>query len=383
LHFSFAGPGYSLSMIVTSTNGVGIVAERPMYFNWRGINSGTDALGSTKLSQDYYFADVESQRNYSSFITILNPSGGSAANVTVTYIAGGAQLATKTIVVPPGQRGTTTPGAVGINRQCAMYVHSDKPVVVERPMYFTTSRSNISGPVTGAASVVGAQAPGRDWLFAEGFTGPNFHEYLVLANFDSTVTANATIKLEYSNGAVNPTVIQVPPLSQVFFDVNVASAGFAQSTTELSTEVTSDAPVVVQRQEYFRFNGSIPGGTDNIGEPGPAKVVHSFAEGYTASGFNEFLTLQNPNTSSETVAVTLYMANSITSQQVVTVGPQTRVTLNINSIAVPIARANPKAGYEVSLAVWAVSGSLVAERPMYFNYHNQAWGGTDVVGYTG
>jgi kumamolisin len=383
LHFYYTGPGHSLSMVVTSTNGVGIVAERPMYFNWHGINSGTDALGSTKLAQDYYFADVESQRNYSSFITILNPPGGATANVTVTYIAGGAQLATKTIVVAPGQRGTTTPGAVGINQQCAMYVHSDQPVVVERPMYFTTSRSNISGPVTGAATVVGAQAPGTDWLFAEGYTGPNFHEYLVLANFDSTVTANATINLEYSNGAVNPSVIQVPPLSQVFFDVNVASAGFAQSTTELSTEVTSDAPIVVQRQEYFRFNGSIPGGTDDIGEPGPAKVVYSFAEGYTASGFTEFLTLQNPNTTSETVAVTLYMANSITSQQVVTVGPQTRVTLNINSIAVPIAQANPKAGYEVSLAVWSVSGSLVAERPMYFNYHNQAWGGTDVVGYTG
>ena len=383
LHFPFTGPGHSLSMIVTSTNGVGIVAERPMYFNWHGINSGTDALGSTRLAQDYYFADVESQRNYSSFITILNPPGRAKAKVTVTYIAGGAQLAAQTIVVPPGQRSTTTPGAVGINRQSAMYVHSDQPVVVERPMYFTTSRSNIRGPVTGAATVIGAQATGTDWLFAEGYTGPNFHEYLVLANFDSTVTANATIKLEYSNGAVNPSVIQVPPLSQVFFDVNVASAGFAQSTTELSTEVTSDAPIVVQRQEYFRYNGSIPGGTDDIGEPGPAKAIYSFAEGYTASGFTEFLTLQNPNTTSETVAVTLYMANSIASQQVVTVGPQTRVTLNINSIVVPIAQANTKAGYEVSLAVWSVSGGLVAERPMYFNFHNQAWGGTDVVGYTG
>jgi hypothetical protein len=50
---------------------------------------------------------------------------------------------------------------------------------------------------------------------------------------------------------------------------------------------------------------------------------------------------------------------------------------------VPIAQANPSAGYEVSLAVWATSGTIVAERPMYFNYHNIAQGGTDVVGYTG
>ena len=64
----------------------------------------------------------------------------------------------------------------------------------------------------------------------------------------------------------------------------------------------------------------IPGGTDVIGQPGPAKTSYSFAEGYTANGFNEFLTLQNPNATSETVAVTLYMANSVTTQQVVTVG---------------------------------------------------------------
>jgi len=372
-------PAHSLSMIVTSTNGIGIVAERPTYFNFRGINSGTDVLGATQLGTDFYFADIESQRNYSSFVTVLNPPGGKTANVTVTYYAGGKILATDTIVVPPGQRGTTYPQKTGINinTKCAFAVHSDQPVAVERPMYFTTSRSNISGAVTGAATVVGAQAPGKDWLFAEGYTGFDFHEYLVLANFDSSVTANATVNLEYSNGAVNPQTVQVPPMSQVFFDVNYFSDPnvFAQATTQVSAEVTSDAPIVAERQEYFLYDGTIPGGTDVMGEPGPAKIVYSFAEGYTAPGFHEFLTLQNPNTSSEDVAVTLYMHNSVISQQVVTVGPQTRVTLNINNSIVP--------GYEVSLAVWASSGTIVVERPMYFNFHNIAQGGTDVIGYSG
>jgi Pro-kumamolisin, activation domain len=383
LHFPYNGIGHSLSMVVTSVNGVGIVAERPMYFSWHGINSGTDALGSTKLGTDFYFADIESERNYSSFVTILNPPGGKTANVTLTYIANGAQLGTQTLVVAAGQRGTTFPQAININRQSALSVHSDQPVVVERPMYFTTARSNISGPVTGAATVVGTQAPGTDWLFAEGYTGANFHEYLTLANFDATTTSNVTVKLEYSNGAVNPVTVAVAPLSQYIFDVNAASATFAQSTTELSAEITSDSPIVAQRQEYFRFNGNVPGGTDVIGEPGPAKTVYSFAEGYTATGFNEFLTLQNPSTTSEQVAVTMYMSHSIISQQIVVVGPQTRVTLNINSYVVPIAQSNPQVNYEVSMSVWSTSGTIVAERPMYFNFHNTAWGGTDVVGYTG
>ncbi|GAC1628105.1 MAG: hypothetical protein NVS4B11_25790 [Ktedonobacteraceae bacterium] len=383
LGYPYAGPGYSLSMIVTSLNGVGVVAERPMYFSWHGINSGTDALGATKLGQDFYFADVESLRNYSSFITILNPPGAQNANVTVSYFSAGKQVGTTTLVVSAGWRGTTTPMSLGIYRTTAVHVHSDQPIMVERPTYFSTARANISGPVTGASTVVGAAAPGTDWLFAEGYTGSNFHEYLVLANFDTSATANVTVKLEYSNGMVNPVTVKVAPQSQTFFDVNAASSVFTQSTAELSAEVTSDIPIVVQRVEYFRFNGTLPGGTDVIGEPGPAKTSYSFAEGYTTNGFSEFLTLQNPNATPENVAVTLYLANSISTQQIVTVGPQTRVTLSINSIVIPIAQGNADAGYEVSLSVQAMSGTIVAERPMYFNYHNVSQGGSDVVGYTG
>jgi hypothetical protein len=385
--------GQSLSMIVTSLNNVGIVAERPMYFSWHSINSGTDAMGATHLGQDFYFADVESQRNYTSFITILNPPGGKSANVTVSYFAGGAQVGSNTIVVPAGQRGTTTPllaktpTGTGINRTAAVHVHSDQPVVVERPTYFSTARSNISGPVTGATTLVGTQTPGTDWLFAEGYTGANFHEYLVLANFDATAAATATVKLEYSNGAVNPVTLTIQPQSQTFFDVNNASATFQQntqqSTAELSAEVTSDKPIVAQRIEYFRFNGQTPGATDVIGQPGPAKAAYSFAEGYTANGFSEFLTLQNPNTTAEDVAVTLYLANSITIQKIVSIGPQTRTTLNINSMVIPIAQSIPNAGYEVSMSVQATSGTVVAERPMYFAWHGTALGGSDVVGFTG
>jgi hypothetical protein len=372
-------------MIVTSLNNVGIVAERPMYFSWHGINSGTDAMGATQLGQDFYFADVESQRNYSSFITILNPPGGKSANVTVSYFSGGKQIGSNTVVVPAGQRGTTTPMSIGILGTCAVHIHSDQAIMVERPTYFSTSRSNISGPVTGAMTVVGTQAPGTDWLFAEGYTGANFHEYLVLANFDAA-PATATVKLEYSNGAVNPVTVSIPGQSQKFFDVNLASAPakFPQSTAELSAEVTADKPIVAQRIEYFRFGGQIPGGTDVIGQPGPAKSVYNFAEGYTTNGFSEFLTLQNPNTSAEDVAVTLYLANSITTQQIVHIGPQTRTTLSINSMVVPIAQSTPSAGYEVSMSVLAMNGgTVVAERPMYFSWHGTGQGGSDVVGYTG
>ncbi len=383
LHNPTMAGGRAVSMIVTSLNGVGIVAERPMYFSFNGINSGTDALGATQLRQDFYFADVESQRNYASFITILNPPGGKSANVTVSYFAMGQQVGTTTIVVPPGKRGTTTPMGIGINQTSALHVHADVPVMVERPTYFSTSRSNISGPVTGANTVVGTPTLAQRWLFAEGYTGANFHEYLVLANFDSSATANVTINLEYSNGATNPVTVTIAPQAQYFFDVNRASAAFAQGTAAVSADVSSDIPIVAQRQEYFRYTPTISGGTDVIGQAGNAKASYSFAEGYTGSGFSEYLTLQNPNTSSEDVVVRVYLGNSITKEQVVTVPAQTRVTIDINAIVLPIVQAVPRAGSSVAMAVQAVSGTIVVERPMYFNYHNVAQGGTDVVGFSG
>lgn len=383
LHNPPTASGRAVSMIVTSLNGVGIVAERPMYFSYNGINSGTDALGATQLGQNFYFADVESQRNYSSFITILNPPGGKSANVTLSYYAWGQQLGTTTIVVQPGQRATSTPIGIGINQTSALSVYSDAPVMVERPTYFSTSRSNISGPVTGANTVVGTSALTQHWLFAEGYTGANFHEYLVLANFDSSATANVTVTLEYSNGATNPVTVKVAPQSQYFFDVNRVSAAFPQGTAAVSADITSDLPIVAQRQEYFRYTSTISGGTDVIGQPDNAKASYSFAEGYTGTGFTEYLTLQNPNTTSEDVVVRVYLGNSITTEQVVTVPAQTRVTVNINDIVQPVVRAAPRAGSSVSLAVQAASGTIVAERPMYFTYRNVDQGGTDVVGFNG
>jgi len=36
-----AGPGYQLSTLLQSSSGAGIVAERPMYFDYYGIDGGS------------------------------------------------------------------------------------------------------------------------------------------------------------------------------------------------------------------------------------------------------------------------------------------------------------------------------------------------------
>src|SRR5205823_12151703 len=86
-----------------------------------------------------------------------------------------------------------------------------------------------------------------------------------------------------------------------------------QPTQDVSAEITSSSNFIAEREMYFHYthigNGrrlSSTGGTDIIGEPGPASAMaYSFAEGYTNVGYDEWLTLQNPMANPETINVTL------------------------------------------------------------------------------
>jgi hypothetical protein len=277
----------------------------------------------------------------------------------------------------------------------AISVTTDSPMVVERPMYFTDTIPNAGGLTTGAASEVGATNPGTDWLFAEGYTGSGFQEYFVLANF-STTSSTASIKLEYANASTQTLQVPVPPLGQIRVDVNAANAnptGVCQpspcsTTGNVSAEITSTSPIVADRLMYFHYGSShFSGGTDAVGEVGPpSHSVYAFAEGYTANTFQEYLTLQNPTGSDETVAVTFFADTYVIQQQLI-VKAHSRGTLTVNNFIVPIAQAYNNMGansYAVSMSIQALGtgAKIVAERPMYFNYYGDP-GGTDVIGYVG
>ena len=389
-------PQQAVATIVQSN--IPIVAERPLYFNFHGINSGTDVVGATNANQtSFYFAEGDTRhdatRTYSTYVTLLNPSTTQTAHVTINYYNNGLR-GTQTLNVGPMQRGTGTPAAVNLYQQVAIQVTSDIGIVAERPMYFSDTIPTAGGRTLGAASATGATtlgtSMGSDWLFAEGYTGNNFQEYLVLANF-TNVSVTANVKLEYTNGSTQTVPVSVAAKSQSYFDVNNAfrhPVAGSKPTPEVSAEVTTGtAAIVAERLMYFHFGGAhLSGGTDVVGEAGPAShTVYSFAEGYTYSGFSEFLTLQNPTNNSETVAITLFADGTVV-QLMKQLAAHSRTTIDVNGLVVPMAKAYPTnpvgRGYEVSMDVQALSGVVVAERPQYFNWHGDV-GGTDVLGYTG
>ncbi len=380
LGYPAGGAAQSISAIVTSN--VGVVVERPMYFTYNGIHSGTDVLGATAPGTSFYFAQGDSSQtstdHTNEFITILNPSQTATANLTVTYYSGGKAVETDTVSVGPLQRGTTSPTFHG---QAAVAVTSDIGVVVERPSYFSGNVPSAGGAVSGAASTIGATTPGTDWLFAEGNTAADFQEDLVLANFGSA-SANVTVNLEYTGGTEQSVAVTVAPESQFYFNVN----NYKGPSNSVSAEVTSDQPIVAERVMYFHYslNGSVhPGYNDVVGQAGPAsQSVYDFAEGAAGTNFGLWLTLQNPNSSAVTVAITIFADNTII-QKEMTLVAHSRSSVLVNNIVNPIVAAYPNsAGYSVSMEVQSSGGPIVVERPEYFTFDGDT-GGTDVIGYTG
>lgn len=404
------GPGVTDSAIVAVDNSptgtpacTGIVAERPMYYNTQGnslgANSTSDVLGVTHLGTTFYIADVavgaQNGGKFSSFITILNPPGGQSATVTATYYFGGVVVGTPQVAtVPAGTRGTIFPNndTPALPAHVSVVVTSTQPVAVERPTYFSNVFEGTAGTVSGGADVIGVQSLSNDWLFAEGYTGGQFQEQFVIANLDpANVAATVTIKLELPTGPVTQPAITVAPNSQVIWNVNLAAP-----SQNISAEITSTgAKIVAEREMFFHYNHvgngrslQVMGGTDVLGQTGPsAQTLYSFAEGYVNTNYDEWLTLQNPTATAETIWVTLYNALGHTFTFYVNVNPNSRATVDIvNAVYFGLYRnGDGYKGLEVAMTVQTTStsgGPFVAERPMYSNVSG-IQGGTDIIGYIG
>jgi hypothetical protein len=123
------------------------------------------------------------------------------------------------------------------------------------------------------------------------------------------------------------------------------------------------------------------GGSDVVGALAPASVFY-FAEGTARPGFDPYFTIQNPGAADAAVKITYMKGDSTTQVQTLTVPAHSRSTVVVKDA---LGTGNT-AAYDFSSKVECTNGqSIIAERPMYFNYRPGVlnWnGGSDVVGYT-
>src|SRR5439155_5208666 len=100
-----------VSVRLKSTNGVGIVAERPMYFihdfGNGAVNGAHDVLGAGAPDASWFFAEGTLRSGFFEFVTIQNPSP-SAAMARLDYFVSRQAIQTSLRDLPPNSRVTVT-----------------------------------------------------------------------------------------------------------------------------------------------------------------------------------------------------------------------------------------------------------------------------------
>jgi hypothetical protein len=343
-----------------------------MYFNYRNKwTGGHDVIGVAAPRTDYYFAEGTTRANqvdgyYEEWLSLFNP-GNSDATAKVDYQLGSGQVIKKSYSVARGSRRTVSVNAeVGPNQDVSAVVHSNVPIVAERPLYF-----NYRNKWTGGHDVVGAPGTDVKFLFAEGTTRNNardgaFEEWLSLQNPNKTAsTVNITYFL--SGGSQQTQKVIVPADTRVTVDVNLKLGPDVDSSVMLE----SSLPILAERPMYFNYHGAWDGGHDVMGCAAPAKSFY-FAEGTTLPEFATWVAVLNPDTADTQVTFNYMMGDGTTKKTTVTVKAQERYTRDVLGDVGPY--------QNVSILVQG-KVDIVAERPMYFNYQDKWTGGHDSLGY--
>ena len=330
-----------------------IVAERPMYFNFRGWSGGDDVVGAKSLGKIFYFAEGYVGDNFAEFLTLANP-GLAPADVKVEYFSTSGPL--PAFVHPVAARSRLTiqvSSDVGVAGPVSIKVTSDQPIVAERPMYF-----DFNG-LTGGHVVIGARDGARSVNLAEGHVNSAFFEYLTMLNPGVHDTLATVTFYPSAGGAATTVRLAVPAGTRQTLSVNAV----LPSGTSHSTNVAADQPLIVERPMYFDYLGRT-GGHDALAAADDQMSTSAlFAEGYTGGGFNEYLTVLNRSNQAAAGIVTYYFTDGHTVSVPHDFAASSRTTIHVGD------PGEAGLGESVSVAISVTNGvAILVERPIYFSF---------------
>jgi serine-type D-Ala-D-Ala carboxypeptidase/endopeptidase (penicillin-binding protein 4) len=331
------------------------------------VDGGSDALGATAGSTTALFAEGTTREGFQEYLTLLNPATGPVV-ATVTWdlvdtVSGGRSRSLLTQTIPPGRTTIDVNRALQGSFDVGATVSASGPLVVERPMYFAATLTG-SGFVTGGSTILGPSSANTSAAFAEGSTRDGFQEYLSVAN-PSSASITATLTWDLVDAATTQRSHRVDPVvlrpGRTTVDVN-ATVG---AERDVSVSVAAGGPIVAERPTYFTraFSsaGVVDGGTDAAGSTSTSTVA-AFAEGTTRAGFQDYVTVLNPQAHPVAALLAFDLVDGTDGarqhREMSPMLPPGRTTVDVNSLVGP--------DQDVSLVIRA-DGPILAERPLYFH----------------
>lgn len=260
------GPDQDVSIKLESN--LPVVAERPIYFEYRGTGSyqwegGHCVMGATSLEQVFYFAEGTTRPGFEQWLTLQNP-GGSEITVSASYqfAEGQGSTVTRSYTVGAGSRRTVfVPDEVGSEKDVSVRLESDERFLGERPLYFSYTRSGLY--FEGGHCALGVPEARERWFLAEGYTGPYFEEWLCIQNHGGE---DATVRVEYytqESGALPAKTLRVSAGTRKTVLVNEHAGRGLQVSARLT--VIEGPGIIVERPIYFdRFSGMPPCGNSDV-----------------------------------------------------------------------------------------------------------------------
>ncbi len=350
-------PG-EVSAGISVEQGSGVEAQRSMYFQYRGVEDGHTAAASIP-SRNWYFAEGYTGEGFDTYFLLLNP-GGEDALVKLDLISpeGGKRVE---VPVPSGSRRTLRVNDVLPGREFSCCMESDVPVVAERAMYF-----DLSGRRGGSASA-GATMPGREWFFAEGYTGAGFDEWLLLLN-PGQAAVSATASFHRGDGMTLVRELFLPPRSRTTVHVD-ALPGLESAEVSVAISASS-GEVVAERAMYFLYRGgmgAVSGGHVAVGAD-RARSRWVLPEGYTGRDFESWVLVANLEERPVKVRLRLLGEGGSYAERWLELPPHSRTSILENSIL---------PGTGVSAEVEGEPGSrLVVEGAYYYLFAETVGGGS-------
>jgi hypothetical protein len=272
---------------------------------------------------------------------------------------------TKTFTMGPHERLTVAAGDYPelVGRSFGIEVSFAQAGVAERAMYFG------SAPFwSGGHESAGATAPAAEWFLAEGATGPFFKTFVLIANPGDTP---ADLTMRYLT-EVGPPVVRTRTLAaNSRLTVNLEMEDTSLLNVPVATQITSTAPVVVERAQYW------PGPPENWHEAhGTVGVTDKFqlhwglAEGRVGGpeAWQTYILLANTNEFyAADVTLRFYRQDGLPVVKQLAVPANSRATVAVGAALEPEITEG-SFGVDITSSI-----PIVVERAMYGNANGVVW----------